>query len=154
MRFIVEQYDPIWATQFQDIKRDLEKTLKDVDFVSIEHVGSTSVPGLAAKPVLDIDVVVTPENLESAKRALVDNGYTYRGDWGIPGRYVFRKANETPTRNLYVCIEGCQSLRNHLLLRDICRQDKSLREAYGRKKQELAQMDWADAGAYCEAKMI
>ena len=153
MRAIVVEYNPIWAKQFQEIKCQLEKCLESVSFISIEHVGSTSVAGLAAKPILDIDVVVTPTNLESAKTALVEQGgYVYRGEMGIPDRHVFRKAGVLPTRNLYVCIDGSQSLRNHLLVRDLCRRDASIRDAYGRRKLELAQRDWADVNEYAEAK--
>ena len=153
MRVIVEKYNPLWAEQFQGIKSQLEKILTGVRFVSIEHVGSTSVPNLDAKPVIDIDIIVTPENLEPATKLLVDDGgYVYHGEWGIPDRHVFRRAGAMPARNLYVCIEGSQSLRNHLLVRDICIRDDSVRGAYGRRKLELAQRDWADVDEYCEAK--
>ena len=153
MRFTVQEYSPIWADQFQAIKGQLEKILDGVSFVSIEHVGSTSVPGLAAKPVIDIDVAVTPANLESAKTALVKQGrYVDQGETGIPDRHVFRKTGESPTRNLYVCIEGSQSLRNHLLVRDLCRRDATIRDAYNRRKLELAQLDWANVDEYTEEK--
>ena len=153
MKIIVEEYNPIWAEQFQQVKAQLEKILDGVSFISIEHVGSTSVPGLAAKPILDIDVIVTAANLDSTKKALTENGnYVYRGEMDVPDRHVFRKHGELPTRNLYVCIEGCQALRNHLLMRDICRRDSSVRDAYGRRKLELAQRDWAHVDFYCEAK--
>ncbi len=153
MRVVVEKYNPIWAEQFQGIKSELEKTLEGVSFNSIEHVGSTSVPGLAAKPIIDIDIVVTPADLESVKKTLIQKGgQVYKGEWGIPDRHVFRKAGELPARNLYVCIEGCQSLRNHLLVRNLCRSNASVREAYGRRKLDLAQTDWADGDEYAEAK--
>lgn len=123
------------------------------NFVSIEHVGSTSVPGLAAKTIIDIDVIVTPANLDSTKTALVEQGgYGGQGEMGIPDRHVSRKKGELPPRNLYVCIEGSQSLRNHLLVRDLCRRDATIREAYGRPKLELAQLDWANVDGYTEEK--
>jgi GrpB-like predicted nucleotidyltransferase (UPF0157 family) len=153
MRVLVEKYNPDWAKQFGEIKQQLEKILEGVGYISIEHVGSTSVPGLAAKPVLDIDIVVNSANLNSTTKALIEKGgYDYLGEWGIPDRHVFRRPDALPTRNLYVCIEGSASLRNHLLVRDICRRDDSVRETYGRKKLELAQKDWADVDEYCEAK--
>ena len=153
MRFTVQEYSPIWAEQFQAIKGQLEKILDGLSFVSIEHVGSTSVPGLAAKPIIDIDVVVTSANLESAKTALVkQGGYVDQGEMGIPDRHVFRKKDELPIRHLYVCIEGSQSLRNHLLVRDLCRRDATIRNAYARRKLELAQMEWANVDEYTEEK--
>jgi GrpB-like predicted nucleotidyltransferase (UPF0157 family) len=74
------------------------------------------------------------------------------GEWGIPERYAFRKHDAIPARNLYVCIAGSQSLRNHILVRDICRRDARIRDAYGKKKQVLAEKEWASVDDYCEAK--
>jgi GrpB-like predicted nucleotidyltransferase (UPF0157 family) len=116
--------------------------------------GSTSVPGLAAKPVLDVDIVIEGRTyLEPVRKALVEKGkYEFMGDLGIPERYAFRKHEAVPARNLYVCIAGSQSLRNHLLVRDMCRRDVRIRDVYGRKKQELAEKEWASVDDYCEAK--
>jgi GrpB-like predicted nucleotidyltransferase (UPF0157 family) len=159
MKVTVEQYNPEWATQFAALKSQISAILSGVAIVGIEHVGSTSVVGLAAKPVLDIDIVVTQPNLEPATKALTRStndgggGYEYFGEWGVPDRHAFRKyGGVLPKHNLYVCIEGSQSLRNHLLVRDTCRRDPEVRDAYGRKKMELAEKEWIDVDDYCEAK--
>ena len=153
MRVTVQTYSPQWAHLFDAIKHELEEALDGVSYISIEHVGSTSVPDLAAKPVIDIDIIVEATQLEPVKDALISRGgYAYQGDMGIPLGYAFRKRDATPLRNLYVCVEGCQSLLNHLTVRDVCRNDPEVREAYGRKKLELAQREWVDVDAYCEAK--
>jgi GrpB-like predicted nucleotidyltransferase (UPF0157 family) len=153
MKVTVEKYNPEWATQFAALKSQLAAILSGLSIVGIEHVGSTSVVGLAAKPILDIDIIVTQPNLAPTIQALTkEGGYEYFGEWGVPDRHAFRKYGVLPVHNLYVCIEGSQSLRNHLLVRDICRRDPEVREAYGRKKMELAQRDWIDGDDYCEAK--
>ena len=153
MKVIVQEYDPVWAEQFQQLRAELEDCLKGVPYASIEHVGSTSVPGLAAKPILDIDIVIQRCNLQLVIEALTTRGgYQYLGDYGIPDRETFRKPGASPARNLYACIEGSQPLRNHLAVRDICRRDEKAREAYGKKKRELAERDWPSADAYAEAK--
>ena len=134
MRVTVEEYNPLWADKFQDIKKQLENALQGVPYISIEHVGSTSVPGLAAKPIIDIDIIIKETQPDLVKQALIDRGgYVFEGDMGVPLRYAFRKRADSPIRNLYVCIEGCQSLQNHLSVRDLCRSDPQVRDAYGRR---------------------
>lgn len=157
MKVTVEEYQPRWATQFQHIKHELEDCLQGISYLSIEHVGSTSVPGIAAKPVLDIDIVIYRRQLSAVTRALTTTGsYEHKGDCGIPDREVFRtisaKRGAKPARNLYVCIHDSQALRNHLAVRDLCRRDEHVRETYASKKRELAALEWRDVDAYCEAK--
>jgi RimJ/RimL family protein N-acetyltransferase len=107
--------------------------------LSIEHVGSTSVPGLAAKPIIDIDIIVAREHVRSANDALVTNGkFDYLGELGIPDRHVFKDPNQTTPRNIYVCIDGVAQTRNHLGLRNTLRANAQLREEYARVKLDLA----------------
>lgn len=157
MRVVVESYNPEWATQFQLMKKELEEYLESVGYVSIEHVGSTSVPGLKAKPIIDIDIVIKPSQLDEVISALVEKGgYTYMGEWGIPDRHAFRRPYDSSSKllkcNLYACIEGSQALRNHLAVRDECRRNPVVREKYGEMKLELAKREWRDIDEYCEAK--
>ena len=153
MRVQVLDYDPNWAQLFVQIRDKLELALADVSYLSIEHVGSTSVPGLPAKPIIDIDIIIHPPHLSSIIIALTTRGgYTYMGEWGIPGRHAFRKVDATPRRNLYVCIEGCLALRNHLAVRDLCRMNAEVRGRYAALKQELATREWRNVDDYCEAK--
>jgi GrpB-like predicted nucleotidyltransferase (UPF0157 family) len=155
MRVQVCDYNSEWLTQFQEITKDLKRILKDVPYNSIEHVGSTSVPGLCAKPVIDIDIIVTSKHLQGAIDAFTQEGsYLYRGDLGIPDRYSFRLKDENalPKRNVYVCIDGCQSLRNHLAVRDLCRENVEVREKYGQAKRELSTREWESVDEYANAK--
>ncbi|OCT49051.1 hypothetical protein CLCR_05195 [Cladophialophora carrionii] len=153
MRVVVEPYNPAWATQFQELKSELEETLRGVTYISIEHVGSTSVPGLAAKPTIDLSVISERQDIPAAIEALTtQGGYNYMGEMGIPDRHAFRKPGVAPTRNLYVSVKGCQSIRNQLGVRDLCRSDPIVRDAYGRRKLELSRQEWKNVDEYCEAK--
>jgi GrpB-like predicted nucleotidyltransferase (UPF0157 family) len=140
MPVTVSPYDPSWAQEFADIKKELEAALEGMPFVSIEHVGSTSIPHLAAKPILDIEVVATREQLQSVLGALQHPNLQliYMGELGIADRYAFRAPQKLPGRNLYVCIVGSAALRNHLAVRDLLRSDQALRREYVALKCELA----------------
>jgi GrpB-like predicted nucleotidyltransferase (UPF0157 family) len=130
------------------VRDDLLAALRDVEIVAVEHVGSTSVPGLAAKARLDIDVVVAADRVPAASAALEAAGYGPLGDLGIPHRYAFRAPDEHPRRNVYVVVEGSLALRNHLAVRDLLRSDATLRDAYARHKLELATLDYDDVDQY------
>ncbi|KAF1985783.1 hypothetical protein K402DRAFT_333883 [Aulographum hederae CBS 113979] len=148
----VEPYNLQWAKDFEHIKGELEKAVEGVTIVGIEHVGSTSIPGLCAKPIIDIDIVVTRDNLPSVIAALSEKaGYWHRGEMGVPDRYSFRIQHNVPPRNLYVCIEGCLSLKNHLCVRKVLRENPGLREEYGRVKSALAAKGY-DIYQYVEGK--
>ncbi|EOA87911.1 uncharacterized protein SETTUDRAFT_168715 [Exserohilum turcica Et28A] len=136
---VVEQYNPEWPKQFEKIKPELESYLRDVEYLSIEHVGSTSVPGLAAKPIIDIDVIVTRDNLQSAIDAFITNGkFDYLGELGVVDRHAFKIPNESVRHNIYVCVDGAVQTRNHLGLRDTLRTNTELRDEYALVKLELA----------------
>lgn len=84
-------YDPAWPAQFVLIRNMLAAALEDAA-VTIEHVGSTSVPGFAAKPVIDVDVVIRPGAFPDVRSRLEAAGYRHAGDQGIAGREVFKCA--------------------------------------------------------------
>lgn len=139
MSVTVEPYNSEWPQQFGRIKARLETFLQGVPYISIEHVGSTSVPGLAAKPIIDIDIIITFEQLQPVIDALTTNGnFAYLGDLGIADRYVFTDPDQSPRRNLYACIDGASQTRNHLGLRDTLRKNAELRNEYAAVKLELA----------------
>lgn len=149
----VQEYNPAWPRIFEEIKQDLATTLHDISYIGIEHVGSTAVPGLAAKPIIDIDIIVNDGQVERVTSALATRkGWTYMGEWGVKGRHAFRKPKTDPRYNTYVCVEGCQALRNHLSIRDLCRRDPEARKKYGELKVALSQREWIDLDEYCEAK--
>jgi len=149
----VEEYNPEWAIQFEKIKSEVAQALEGIRYISVEHVGSTSVPGLAAKPIIDLSVISERGDVEVAIEALVSKGgYQYYGEIGIPDRHALRKPNALPKRNLYVSVKDCQSIRNQLGLRDLCRNDPAVRDSYGKTKLELSQREWENVDEYCRAK--
>ncbi|RAJ79075.1 GrpB-like predicted nucleotidyltransferase (UPF0157 family) [Chitinophaga dinghuensis] len=154
-------YEPQWAEQFQLLKEIYLQHLQTL-LPRIEHVGSTAVPGLPAKPILDIDIIIpSAAQLPVVTSALESLGYIFRGDLGIKDRYAYGITSAftpdtgdqmpRPKHHLYCVIDGSVSLRNHLLVRDTLRADAQLREAYGHLKLTLAaQVDNIDD--YVEGK--
>ena len=152
MFVVVELYSPEWAEEFEKVKTELVIALAGVDYQSIEHVGSTSIESLATKPILDIDIVVTCSNVPAAIAALEEFGYTFQ-DWGIADRHALVQPYGTsPSRHVYVCVEGSLALRNHPGLRDVLRSDRALRDEYAAVKYGLARESPNDVNAYCESK--
>lgn len=135
---LVVDYDPQWPAVFTSISKVLAAALAEIPVVAIEHVGSTSVPGLAAKPIIDVDVVVRRQFVSRAIDALQLVGYEPLGDLGIPDRYALKAPPGTARQNVYVTVEGCLSLRNHLGVRQVLRNDASLRDEYSATKRRLA----------------
>lgn len=84
MRVTIEPHNPEWPLKFSEIHDQLHDILKDVNIISIEHVGSTSIPSLMAKPVLDIDIIIQTSSLEAARNALKIAGYTDCGEMNVP----------------------------------------------------------------------
>lgn len=154
MHVTVEAYNPVWQKQFLQIRSQLEEALSSVTYRSIEHVGSTSVVGLSAKPVIDIDVVVRRDELDLVIEELRAAGYEYLGERGIPDRHAFkpRELEPNPPQNLYVCVENSQALKNHILVRDMCRANEQVRDRYSEAKVELSKREWKNVDEYCAAK--
>ena len=166
MKVIIEPYNPVWVAEFQKARATLETILKDVQYISIEHVGSTSIPGLLAKPVIDIDLIIEPSSLVAARTALVSAGYTDCGEIDIPGRHAYRRPGYGKhqgahgernvdgglRRNTYLMIEGCAALRNHLGVRRVLREDAKLRDEYGNLKRALADREFEGIGEYADGK--
>jgi GrpB-like predicted nucleotidyltransferase (UPF0157 family) len=147
----VVPYDHSWPTAFTEIQTQLSDTLRGVPVRAIEHVGSTAVPGLAAKPQIDVDIIVRRDDLHGAIAALMADGYEHRGDLGITDRHAMRAPDGAPRRNVYVVVDGSVAHRNHLAVRHALRADPALRDAYGSLKLRLAD-EVEDIGAYVAGK--
>jgi GrpB-like predicted nucleotidyltransferase (UPF0157 family) len=112
-------YDPEWKVEFDKIKDYLFSLLCD-HIMAIEHVGSTAVVGCAAKPILDIDIVIeSTADFESVRKILEDAGYVHKGNQGIEGREVFKRTfeDEFMAYHLYCCTKDSPELLRHLSLR-------------------------------------
>ena len=152
MRIEVVPYDPEWPDAFASIHEEITTAMAGVLVVAIEHVGSTAVPGLAAKPVIDVDVVIELGALDDAIAALQAAGYVHKGEQGVADRHAFDAPPQGPARYVYVVLAGCIALRNHLGVRDALRADRELRDRYGAPKLELGQREFDDREDYVAAK--
>ena len=150
---VVLPYDEKWKQDFIDIKNELSAVLGEVA-ISIEHVGSTSVEGLAAKPVIDIDAVVKAEDVDRAIAALETIGYTYEGNLGIEGReaFAYEGKEHLQTHHLYVCPEDSAELKRHHAFRYYLRSHPDDKEKYGNIKLEAAKIYPNDIDKYIEHK--
>lgn len=157
----LERYNPEWPIRFEEIRYVLLKQLSNI-VLSIEHVGSTSVKGLSAKPILDIDIIIREsDQLQSVILKLEYLGYSYEGDLGISGREAFSRIDVTVPwvsenkkwmdHHLYVCNQDNLELKRHLLFREFLR--KNPREAfeYERLKKRLA-ITSVSRSAYTDGK--
>ena len=146
---IVSRYDKEWPKQFERIREELASDFSDfgLQYIAIEHIGSTSVPGMRAKPVIDIHVIIEPEDFnEENKQKFIDamflgnrrGDYHYTGDGGIGGRWSFKLKGVQPWRNISVVAKDSLQSRSNLAVRDTLRSNEELREKYGRIKRELS----------------
>lgn len=152
MTIVVADYQPNWTHQFSKLSKNLADIV-GANAISIEHVGSTSVPGLAAKPIIDIDIVVSRTNTLQVISALEKYGYKHRGNLGIEDREAFFNPEHAEiNHHLYVCAEGSLALRNHLSLRDRLRSNPEEMQAYSKIKRELAAKYPDNIDAYIAGK--
>ncbi|GHV32389.1 hypothetical protein FACS18949_03150 [Clostridia bacterium] len=135
---VVEPYNPLWEAAFAALNAKLRSMVEGLA-VAIHHVGSTSVPGLAAKPILDVDIEIADMSVfPQIKEQLAKLGYRYEGDYGIAGREAFKyDDSEFMTHHLYVCPSDSAELRRHLTLRDYLRSHSDAVREYGELKRGI-----------------
>jgi len=144
-------YDPAWPMQFEVLKKQICEVLKTT-VLQLEHVGSTSVPGLSAKPVIDMVLVVTDSSEETSYvKPLEEIGYTLRirePDW-----YEHRVLNPPVINgNLHVFSPGCEEIDMMIMFRDWLRKHPEDKECYEKTKCELAARTWKYVQNYADAK--
>ncbi len=145
----VEDHQAVWHERFERL-RELVKPLG----LPLEHVGSTSVPGLAAKPVIDADLILDDwSRLDELKKSLKKLGFYHVGDYGLEGREMFTQTLRLDfPHNFYLCRLGCEALENHLKLRNyLCAHPEAVTR-YGALKKSLAEEFPDDVDQYCAAK--
>lgn len=150
---IIVDYDPAWPQAFVQEHKRIAGALANVAGVTgIEHVGSTAVPGLAAKPIIDIMIGV--RKLADGERGvgpLVGLGYEYLGEYGVLGRLYFRKGSPR-SHHVHLVQHGGDFWERHLLFRELLREQSDLRDQYAALKRALAEQYRANREGYTEAK--
>ena len=149
----VVPYSPMWTRLFQDEHARLQQAL-GTHVLDIQHIGSTAVPGLAAKPILDIGIAVAAEaDVAMCVPLLTALGYTYRGDRGMNEGHFFDLGSEQSlTHYLHMLLIGNPAWQNYLLFRDYLIAHPAVRDAYLQLKQDLAARYVADRAGYTAAK--
>lgn len=153
---LIVPYDPAWPLRFAEIRAIVQRTIAGT-YYSVEHVGSTSVPGMVAKPIIDIDIVIREGKFADVRRKLEALGYVHEGDKGIPGREAFDLRDEglksaLAPHHLYVCDADSPELRRHRAFRDFLIAHPEWVERLSRHKLELAARLGDDREAYQDAK--
>jgi GrpB-like predicted nucleotidyltransferase (UPF0157 family) len=151
-RVVVVDYDEQWPRRFEDLRARIWPVVADVA-LRIEHVGSTSVPGLAAKPIIDMTVVVAERgDVAVTIERLATLGYRHRGNLGIEDRETFDHSTDLPQHNLYVCPEGTIGIVNQVAVRDYLRAHADAAHHYGELKKRLAVRFPSDIDSYVFGK--
>lgn len=156
---LIQKYQESWIADFNAIRKILDETLKNLN-VSIEHIGSTSVPELAAKPIIDIDIIIDNyQSFPDVKQALESIGYYHNGNQGIENREVFKRAKlfnhsilDSITHHLYVCPIDSEELQKHICFRDYLIANADARIAYQNLKYEIAKQANQDKKTYAALK--
>lgn len=139
---------------FEEIKNELEVAIGDL-IISIEHVGSTSVEGLSAKPIIDIDIIIKDYSIfDAVVRKLETIGYIHEGNLGIKDREAFKYSDKTHLQrhHLYVCPQQSEELRRHITFRDFLKSNPEAAKKYGAVKEEAAFLFPSDIEQYIAYK--
>jgi GrpB-like predicted nucleotidyltransferase (UPF0157 family) len=151
-RITIQDYDPLWPQQFETLRSRIAATLGEMA-IAVEHVGSTAVPGLAAKPIIDIDILLkSSTDFPLVITRLSSSGYEHQGDLGITGREVFRPPPNDLPHHLYVCPPDSQEYMRHIAFRDHLRTHPEDANAYATLKRMLAGKFADDRDAYTQGK--
>jgi len=159
---LIKKYNPDWINQFQKIKAELDLALNGLNY-SIEHIGSTSVPHLDAKAIIDIDIIHEENEAEfnKIKAKLESIGYYHNGNQDIKYREVFKRNGilkneilDSITHHLYVCVKNSEGLKRHILFRDALRNNEAARLEYQRMKYEIAEKANQNKKAYANLKEL
>lgn len=151
-RVHVVAHDPEWPQVFERIRSYVWPAVRDVA-IDVEHVGSTAVPGLMAKPVIDACVLVASNgDVQAGIERLARIGYVHRGTLGVPEREAFRGPAELPRHHLYLSPRASLSVKNHLGFRDYLRSHPEAAREYGELKASLARRFPADIDSYIVGK--
>jgi GrpB-like predicted nucleotidyltransferase (UPF0157 family) len=156
---LIQEYNPEWIIQFEKIQAKLSDALKNIN-VNIEHIGSTSVPNLAAKPIIDVDIIYyQTADFQVIKWFLESLGYYHNGNQDVEDREVFKRNGvgedeilDKITHHLYVCKYDCWELQRHISFRDYLRKHEIARNFYQNLKYKIAEEVNHDKKSYANMK--
>ncbi len=154
MRIIkVVDYNHNWSSLYQKEERSIRAILQE-EWVNSFHIGSTSVPGLKAKPIIDILLVVNDiHKLDSFSKQFQELGYEIKGEFGITGRRYFRKGGDHRTHQIHAFqYNNMEEIERHLAFRDYLREHPEICRQYGEIKSRLAEQYPNDIDGYCNGK--
>jgi len=154
--FKVEEYNHDWVKWFIQLKTYFEKYLSNL-IIRVEHVGSTAVPYMVAKPIIDMDLVIEEFNFNKVNTKLEELGYTHQGNLGVEEREAFKLLNDDlkqtlPPHHLYVCKKESIELKRHITFREFLKRNPKEREDYSKIKRNLYQKFVNDKESYIEGK--
>lgn len=153
-KVIVLPYDSAWKSDFEKIKKEIVAAVGDL-ILTVEHVGSTSVAGMSAKPCIDIDVVIPDYSVfDTVVSRLAEIGYRHEGDLGIKDREAFKYTDKPhlQTHHLYVCPAYSDELHRHTTFRDYLKKHPEAVKEYSKVKEKAAQLFPEDIDKYIEYK--
>ena len=153
-RVSVLPYNKRWRAAFDEIKSEIESEIGDL-IIGIEHVGSTSVVGLSAKPCIDVDVVMKDYSaFDEIVCRLQAIGYVHEGNLGIKDREAFKYTDKPHlmTHHLYVCPQYSEELHRHITFRDFMRSNPEAVKRYSLIKEKAAELFPNDIDGYIKYK--
>jgi len=153
---LVQKYNPEWPGWFEEVKAFMGEKISKA-CLRIEHVGSTSIPGMIAKPIIDLILVIEPERFGEIKSLLEERGYRHEGDKGIKEREAFDLSDETvkqslPSHHLYVCPEHSAELKKETAFREFLKRHKAEAKRLSALKWSLAEKFNNDKYPYMDGK--
>ncbi|RUR12043.1 GrpB family protein [Legionella sp. km772] len=144
--------DPLWEQLYKEAKQEITSVLQR-NLSAIHHIGSTAIPHIYAKPIVDVLPVVKDLSvIDALNPAFIALGYRCMGEYGIPGRRFYWKSEEKRTHNVHLFAEGSPEVQRHLLFRDFMRAHKDYAQAYSMVKQNLAEVFPYDIESYVNGK--
>lgn len=151
-RIEVDPYDPVWSRLFAE-ERDLLLSHLPLPIAGVHHVGSTSVQGLEAKPIIDILMEVADvQDLDQYSHCFESIGYECKGEFGISGRRYYQKGGDNRTHQIHAFAAGSENITRHIAFREYLAAHPAVAREYGVLKKQVALSCKNDIGLYCDGK--
>ncbi|MFD2043380.1 GrpB family protein [Ornithinibacillus salinisoli] len=145
-------YNEKWASMFS-VEAEKLRLIFGNEIIDIHHIGSTSVVGLKAKPIIDIMPIVKNINIvDNYNEKMKNIGYEPKGENGITGRRYFKKGGDNRSHHVHIYQIGSYEITRHLAFRDYLRKHPDVKKNYGELKEQLAQQFPYDIASYINGK--